>query len=170
MAMAEQMSMDEDHLTEEDSRQFLTFTLAEEEYGVDILRVQEVKGWAPVTKIPRSPDYVQGVLNLRGTIVPVVDLRMRFHLEQIDYTRTTVIVVINIETNAGRRVIGIVADGVSDVINVPVENVKDAPDFGTKVHTDFISGLATIDENMVMLLDIDRLLSAAEIKGLDSLA
>lgn len=170
MAMAEQMSMDEDHLTEEDSRQFLTFTLAKEEYGVDILRVQEVKGWAPVTKIPRSPDYVQGVLNLRGTIVPVVDLRMRFHLEQIDYTRTTVIVVINIETNAGRRVIGIVADGVSDVINVPIENVKDAPDFGTKVHTDFISGLATIDENMVMLLDIDKLLSAAEIKGLDSLA
>jgi len=170
METAEQMTMEDEHSTEDELRQFLTFTLAEEEYGVDILRVQEVKGWAPVTKIPRSPEYVQGVLNLRGTIVPVVDLRMRFHLEQIDYTRTTVIVVINIETNAGRRVIGIVADGVSDVINVPVENVKDAPDFGTKVHTDFISGLATVNENMVMLLDIDKLLSAAEIQGLDSLA
>jgi len=170
METAEQMTMEDEHSTEDELRQFLTFTLAKEEYGVDILRVQEVKGWAPVTKIPRSPDYVQGVLNLRGTIVPVVDLRMRFHLEQIDYTRTTVIVVINIETDAGRRVIGIVADGVSDVINVPVENVKDAPDFGTKVHTDFISGLATVNENMVMLLDIDKLLSAAEIKGLDTLA
>ncbi len=164
------VQMEEEHNLEDESRQFLTFTLAEEEYGVDILRVQEVKGWAPVTKIPRSPDYVQGVLNLRGTIVPVVDLRMRFHLDRIDYTRRTVIVVINIEIDAGRRVIGVVADGVSDVINVPVENVKDAPDFGTKVHTDFISGLATIDENMVMLLDIDKLLTAAEIKGLDSLA
>jgi len=170
METAEKMSMEDEHSVEGGLSQFLTFTLAEEEYGVDILRVQEVKGWAPVTKIPRSPDYVQGVLNLRGTIVPVIDLRMRFHLEQEEYTRTTVIVVINIETSAGRRVIGIVADGVSDVINVPTENVKAAPDFGTKVHTDFISGLATIEEKMVMLLDIDKLLSAAEIKGLDSLA
>ena len=99
METAEEIKSEESATSDEEFRQFLTFTLAEEEYGVDILRVQEVKGWAPVTKIPRSPDYVQGVLNLRGTIVPVIDLRKRFHMEQVDYSRTTVIVVINIETD-----------------------------------------------------------------------
>ncbi|GMR19947.1 MAG: chemotaxis protein CheW [Gammaproteobacteria bacterium] len=169
MNAAENIAMEQDTAIDEQTRQFLTFLLAEEEYGVDILRVQEVKGWTPVTCIPQSPEYVRGVLNLRGTIVPIIDLRMRFNIDTVEYTRTTVIIVISVESEDSDRVIGVVADGVSDVIDVVQEKIKSAPDFGTKVHTDFISGLATIDEKMIMLLDIDKLLTADEIKGLDTL-
>jgi len=169
MNAVENIAMEQDTAIDEQTSQFLTFLLAEEEYGVDILRVQEVKGWTPVTCIPQSPEYVRGVLNLRGTIVPIIDLRMRFNIDTVEYTRTTVIIVISVESEENNRVIGVVADGVSDVIDVVQQKIKAAPDFGTKVHTDFISGLATINEKMIMLLDIDKLLTADEIKGLDSL-
>ncbi|MEQ1579635.1 MAG: chemotaxis protein CheW [Steroidobacteraceae bacterium] len=139
------------------SNQVLTFTLGMETYGVDILRVQEIRGWAQVTRIPQSPPHVLGVLNLRGSIVPIVDLRMRFRLEHAEYTAVTVIIVLSVETASGRRDLGVVVDGVSDVIDIKSADLKPAPDLGSQVSTEFIQGLMTVGEHMVMLLDIDRL-------------
>lgn len=140
------------------SNQMLTFTLGEETYGVDILRVQEIRGWTPVTRIPQTPPHILGVLNLRGSIVPIVDLRMRFMLKHAEYTPLTVIIVLSVESAAGRRDFGVVVDGVSDVIDVAVSDIKPAPDLGNQVSTEFIEGLASVSDRMVMLLDIDRLI------------
>ncbi|HKU15050.1 MAG TPA: chemotaxis protein CheW [Steroidobacteraceae bacterium] len=140
------------------SKQVLTFTLSEETYGVDILRVQEIRGWSPVTRIPQSPAAVLGVLNLRGSIVPIVDLRMRFSLPRAQYTPLTVIIVLSVESQQGRRDFGVVVDGVSDVIHVPVSDIKPAPELGQQASTEFIAGLAAVAGRMVMLLDIDRLI------------
>lgn len=149
-----------------DYDQYLTFLLAGEEYGVDILRVQEIKGWDSVTRIPNTPDYVQGVINLRGTIVPIVDLRMRFHLDKLEYGPTTVVVVLRVIGEKGQRTMGIVVDGVTDVYTVAQKDVKSAPDFGDSVSSDFVKGLATMDEKMVILLDIDHLLNAGDLSSL----
>lgn len=145
------------------SSQYLTFTLADEEYGVDILRVQEIKGWTPVTQIPNAPDFLKGVLNLRGVIVPIVDLRMRFNLEAVEYTPTTVVIVLSLLHEGAERTFGVVVDAVSDVLNISTADIRPKPDFGTVVDADFIWGLATVDEHMVMLLDIDRLLRPDEL-------
>ncbi len=152
---------------EDSGRQYLTFSLAEEEYGVDILRVQEIKGWTPVTRIPNTPDYMRGVLNMRGTIVPIIDLRMRFNLDEAQYTPTTVVIVLSVMAGDRKRILGVVVDGVSDVVSVSADDIKDTPDFGTAVNTEFIRGLATTNEKMVMLLDIDQLLSIEELSELD---
>lgn len=152
-----------------DAAQFLTFVLGEETYGVDILRVQEIKGWNPVTRIPNAPEYLRGVLNLRGAIVPIIDLRMRFHLDKADYTATTVVIVLCVEQEQKRRTLGVVVDGVSDVLNIAREEIKPTPDFGAVVSTEFIQGLATVDDQMVMLLDIDRLLSTTELAQIEQL-
>lgn len=148
--------------------QFLSFTLGREEYGVDILRVQEIRGWQAVTRVPNAPPHLLGVLNLRGTIVPIIDMRMRFRLAQVDYAPTTVIIVLSVHSARGRHVFGIVVDSVSDVLDVKPEDVKATPDFGAAVSTDFISGLATVGEHMVMLLNIDKLLSADELAALSA--
>ncbi|HRC73632.1 MAG TPA: chemotaxis protein CheW [Candidatus Competibacter sp.] len=148
--------------------QYLTFSLAGEEYGVDILKVQEIRGWAPVTKVPNAPAFVRGVMNLRGAIVPVIDLRLRFNLESVEYTKTTVVIVVTVQSASGSRIIGTVVDGVSDVLNLNVADIQPAPDFGTAVHTEFISGLVTVEAGMVMLLDVDRLLSVEEMFALES--
>jgi purine-binding chemotaxis protein CheW len=150
------------------SNQVLTFTLGEETYGVDILRVQEIRGWSAVTRIPQAPPHVLGVLNLRGSIVPIVDLRMRFALERAEYTPLTVIIVLSVESAQGRRDFGVVVDGVSDVIDVPASDVKPAPELGPQVSTEFIAGLAAVSGRMVMLLDIDRLIGG-EVAGAVSL-
>ena len=140
------------------SHQVLTFTLGEETYGVDILRVQEIRGYSTVTRIPQAPAHVLGVLNLRGSIVPIVDMRMRFNLDRAEYTPLTVIIVLSVESAAGRRDIGVVVDGVSDVIDVASADIKPAPELGAQVSTEFIEGLAAVSGRMVMLLDIDRLI------------
>ena len=140
------------------AEQYLSFLLADEEYGVEILRVQEITGWDRVTHIPNSPHFLCGVLNLRGTIVPVVDLRLRFDMPPREYTPTTVVVVLKVE-GVSERTVGIVVDGVSDAHNVKPEEIKPAPDFGTSIRTDFIKGLVSLDNNMMMILNIDRLLS-----------
>jgi purine-binding chemotaxis protein CheW len=142
------------------SQQVLTFTLGNETYGVDILRVQEIRGWAPVTRIPQSPPHVLGVLNLRGSIVPIVDLRMRFALERAAYTAVTVIIVLSVEAQNGRRDIGVVVDGVSDVVDIDSAHIKPPPDLGGQVKTEFIRGLAALGDQMTMLLDIDRLVGS----------
>ncbi len=153
-----------------DNSQFLTFSLAGEVYGVDILRVQEIKGWVPVTGIPNTPEYLKGVLNLRGTIVPIIDMRIRFHLETMEYTPETVIIVLSVHTDSGERVEGIVVDSVSDVLSVQAGEIKPSPDFGTNVNTEFINGLASVGEQMVMLLDIDKTLATDEISALETLS
>jgi purine-binding chemotaxis protein CheW len=146
--------------------QYLTFSLAGEEYGIDILKVQEIRGWAPVTKVPNAPAFVRGVMNLRGAIVPVIDLRLRFGLATIEYTKTTVVIVVMVQGATGNRVIGAVVDGVSDVLNLQAADIQPAPDFGTAVHTEFISGLVTIEAGMVMLLNVDRLLNVEKLFAL----
>jgi purine-binding chemotaxis protein CheW len=148
--------------------QYLTFSLAGEEYGIDILKVQEIRGWAPVTKVPNAPPFVRGVMNLRGAIVPVIDLRLRFGLETMAYTKTTVVIVVTVQSASGSRIIGTVVDGVSDVLNPNAADIQPPPDFGTAVHTEFISGLVTIEAGMVMLLDVDRLLSVEEMFALET--
>ena len=142
-----------------ESHQVLTFVLGNETYGVDILRVQEIRGWSAVTKIPHAPSHVLGVLNLRGSIVPIVDLRMRFALERAEYTAVTVIIVVSVNSPAGRRDFGVVVDGVSDVVDVVTAEVKSAPEIGSRAATDYIRGLVPVSERMVVLLDIDRLIA-----------
>jgi purine-binding chemotaxis protein CheW len=140
--------------------QYLTFVLANEEYGVDILRVQEIKGWDSATPIPNTPDYIRGVINLRGTIVPIVDLRRRFEMAMADYGPTTVVIVLKVQGADRMRIIGIVVDAVSDVCSVAEGELRPPPDFGGSVSVDFIRGLATSDGKMIILLDIDHLLNA----------
>ena len=140
------------------SQQVLTFVLGNETYGVDILRVQEIRGWSPVTRIPQSPAHVLGVLNLRGSIVPIVDLRMRFNLERAEYNAVTVIIVLSVQSSTGRRDFGVVVDGVSDVVDVNKAEVRPAPELGSATATEYILGLVPVSERMVVLLDIDCLI------------
>ena len=149
---------------DENTQQFLTFLLAGEEYGVDILRVQEIKGWDAVTQVPNTPEYVRGVINLRGTIVPIIDLRIRFSMEQREYGPTTVVIVLKvISGDDNSRIMGIVVDGVSDVYNVKKEEINAAPDFGEGVDSSFVKGLTTVEEKMVIILDIDHMLNSDEL-------
>ena len=148
-----------------ESRQVLTFVLGNETYGVDILRVQEIRGWSAVTKIPQAPTHVLGVLNLRGSIVPIVDLRMRLSLERAEYTAVTVIIVLSVVSASGRRDFGVVVDGVSDVVDVQESEVRPPPDLGSRNATDYIRGLVPVSERMVVLLDIDRLIGG-ELGGM----
>lgn len=141
------------------SDQYLTFILAGEEYGIDILRVQEIRCWEPVTKIPNTPEYVLGVINLRGTVVPVIDLRKRFGLPGVEFTATTVVVVVKVEHQKTERTIGMVVDAVSEVYNVSAETMRETPDLGGAISTDYIKGLATVDEKMIILLDINLLVN-----------
>ena len=153
---------------DENTQQFLTFILAGEEYGVDILRVQEIKGWDAVTQVPNTPEYVRGVINLRGTIVPIIDLRIRFSIEQLEYGPTTVVIVLKVISGADNsRIMGIVVDGVSDVYNVKNEEINAAPDFGDGVDSSFVKGLATVDEKMVIILDIDHMLNSNELASVN---
>ncbi|MGA2187974.1 MAG: chemotaxis protein CheW [Steroidobacteraceae bacterium] len=140
------------------SRQVLTFCLGAETYGVDILRVQEIRGWSPVTRVPKSPPHVLGVLNLRGSIVPILDLRVRFSLERAEFTPLTVIIVLSIMTPAGRSEYGLVVDSVSDVIDISADDLKETPNLGGKMDADFVQSLATVADRMLILLDVDALL------------
>lgn len=144
--------------------QYLTLNLAQEEYGVDILAVREIRGWTPVTRIPQAPSYVLGVLNLRGAIVPVIDMRLRFGLPREEYTANTVTVIVTV---AGRN-FGVVVDGVSDVLDVTAANLRPVPDMGTTVDTEYLKGLTAVDERMVLLLDVDKLLQPQDAQMLEA--
>jgi purine-binding chemotaxis protein CheW len=137
--------------------QYLTFILGCEEYGVDILRVQEIKGWDKVTRIPYTPEYVLGVINLRGAVVPIIDLRRRFGLETNEFGPTTVIIVVRVMSGLAERTVGVVVDAVSEVYNVGAADTKPPPDVCSGVGTVFVKALATIEDKMLILLDIDRL-------------
>ncbi len=139
--------------------EYLTFALGDEEYGVDILKVQEIRGVEQITRLPDAPEFIKGVINLRGLIVPVVDMRLKFRLSQARYDETTVMVVLVV---AGRT-IGIVVDGVSDVLRLQPEQVRPVPDLGSAIDRQFLTGLGMIDERMLILLDIERLMTSEEM-------
>lgn len=146
---------------------YLTFTLMEEEYGIGILKVKEIIGMMPVTSVPRTPEFVKGVINLRGKVIPVVDLRLKFSMESIDYTERTCIIVVEIESGDLTVLIGIVVDAVSEVLNIVQEDIEDAPQFGTAVETSYILGMAKMEGSVKILLDIDKVLSQTEIQQLE---
>lgn len=169
--MSETAENTEQHEAHKEFKELLTFYLAGEEYGVDILRVQEIKGWDTVTNIPNTPDYIKGVINIRGSIVPIIDMRLRFNLENKTYDATTVVIVLNVLSHGNQaRTMGVVVDAVSDVYNIPADNIKASPDFGTAVDTEFVTGLATVEEKMIIVLDIDHMLNAAELAVIDEMA
>lgn len=146
--------------------EFLAFTLGNEEYGLDILRVQEIRGYEPVTRIANAPAFIKGVVNLRGTIIPVVDMRIKFSLGEPTYDQFTVVIILNI---AG-RVVGMVVDSVSDVTTLSAEQIKPAPEIGTAFDTEYLIGLGTIGDRMLILVDIDRLMSSAEMGLIEKIA
>jgi purine-binding chemotaxis protein CheW len=149
---------------------YLTFSMADEEYGIGILKIKEIIGMMPVTTVPQTPKFVKGVINLRGKVIPVIDLRLRFGMESIDYTERTCIIVVEIKGAAGTVQIGIVVDSVSEVLNIKGEDVEETPTFGAKLNTDYILGMAKIEGNVKILFDIDRVLSTEEIATLEKAA
>jgi purine-binding chemotaxis protein CheW len=147
-------------------KEFLAFTLGQEEYGIDILRVQEIRGYEQVTRIANSPDFIKGVVNLRGIIVPIVDMRIKFNLGTPSYDQFTVVIILNI---AG-RIMGMVVDSVSDVTTLSPEQVKPAPEMGTAFDSDYLIGLGTLNERMLILVDIDKLMSSSEMGLIEKIA
>ena len=143
--------------------QYLTFTLGEEDYGIEILRVQEIKGYTGITPIPNTPRHVRGVMNLRGTVIPVVDLRVKFGMAEKEYDKFTVTIVVTVRD----KVVGLVVDAVSDVLDIPAGQMRPAPDLGTRTDTRFISGMATMGDKLVVMLDIDRLLGEDELSAVN---
>jgi len=143
--------------------QYLSFSLEGEEYGVDILKVQEIKGWEPVRSLPDTPDYIKGVLDLRGTIVPIIDLRLRFGFAEVAYRPTTVTIILRVQAGDRQLTAGIVVDNVSDVLDVAVDAIRQSPDLGSRINTRYIQGMVTLNERMVVLLDTDRLLDPDEL-------
>ena len=150
------------------SNQYLSFSLGGEEYGIDILRVREIREWQRVRTLPDTPVYMKGVLDLRGTIVPIIDLRSRFKLASAEYTSTTVIIVLAVVKDKKQQMVGVVVDGVSDVLNIPASGIRDAPELGNCISARYMSGMVTLDERMVILLDVDQILSPEELCVLEA--
>ena len=145
---------------------YLTFSLSDEEYGIGILKIKEIIGMMPITAVPQTPGFVKGVINLRGKVIPVVDLRLRFGMASIDYDDRTCIIVVEIGNQGFDVVIGIVVDSVSEVLNIKGEDIEDTPTFGTKLDTDYILGMAKMEGGVKILLSIDKVLSAQDLEDL----
>lgn len=152
--------------TDTAGNEYLAFTLGKEEYGIDILKVQEIRGYEQVTRIANAPEFVKGVINLRGIIVPIVDMRIKFRIGEATYDQFTVVIILNI----GGRIMGIVVDSVSDVITLNSTQIKPPPEMGTAFSTEYLIGLGTLDERMLILIDIDKLMSSAEMGLIDKIA
>ncbi len=146
--------------------EYLTFVLGTEEYGLEILKVQEIRGYDAVTQIANTPDFIKGVVNLRGKIVPIVDLRIKFHLGKVEYDEFTVVIILNL----GGRVVGIVVDGVSDVMALKDDQIRDVPSLVTSIDTKYIVGLATVETQMLILVDIEQLMSSQEMALIETVA
>lgn len=145
---------------------YLTFSLAEEEYGIGILKIREIIGMMPVTSIPQTPGFVKGVINLRGKVIPVLDLRLKFEMETCEYTDRTCIIVVEVEGISGRILFGVVVDSVSEVLNIKGDDIEDTPSFGAKLNSDYILGMAKMEGGVKILLDIDKVLSEQELAHL----
>ncbi|NOU52763.1 chemotaxis protein CheW [Pseudoalteromonas sp. JBTF-M23] len=143
---------------QQDENQYLTFMMAGEEYGLDILAVQEIRGWEDVTAIPNAPDFVKGAINLRGTIVPIIDLRLRFGIASISYGPLTVVIVVSVQIREQQKVMGLVVDAVSDVYSISEEKAKDVPDFQDSDNGQYVHGLVNVGEKMVVLLNLAKVL------------
>ena len=143
-----------------DASEFLTFRLGVESYGIEILKVQEIRGYEAPTAIANAPDFIKGVINLRGSIVPIVDMRIKFRLGRVSYDETTVVIILNV----ANRVVGMVVDGVSDVLTLKAEQIKPAPEFGAGMDTRYLQGLGTVDERMLILVDIEKLMTSREME------
>ncbi|QLI80565.1 chemotaxis protein CheW [Chitinibacter fontanus] len=141
------------------NRELLVFALGKEEYGIDILKVQEIRGYDAVTSIANAPSFIKGVINLRGNIVPIVDLRVKFNIGNPSYDQFTVVIILNI----AQRTLGIVVDGVSDVMTLSTEQLRNAPEFGAALDTAYILGLGTVDDRMIILVDIEKLMTSADM-------
>lgn len=161
--MTQNMSNAAGQVAEGRGTEFLTFTLGSEEYGLDILKVQEIRGYDAVTSIANTPAFIKGVINLRGTIVPIVDMRIKFNLENVTYDQLTVVIILNLQS----RVVGMVVDGVSDVIALTPEQIKEAPQFGATLDTRYLMGLGTVDERMLILVDIEKLMNSRDMELMD---
>ncbi|MGL5387474.1 MULTISPECIES: chemotaxis protein CheW [unclassified Serratia (in: enterobacteria)] len=147
-------------------QEFLIFTLGNEEYGIDILKVQEIRGYDQVTRIANTPAFIKGVTNLRGVIVPIIDLRVKFAQQDVSYDENTVVIVLNF----GQRVVGIVVDGVSDVLSLTTDQIRPAPEFAVTLATEYLTGLGSLGERMLILVDIEKLLSSEEMSLVDNVA
>lgn len=148
-----------ENTSEQQRLEFLTFTLGEEHYGLDIMRVKEIRGYEAVTKIANAPAFIKGVLNLRGDIVPIVDLRLKFAVGTATYDEFTIVIMLHID----ERIVGIVVDAVSDVINIGTDEVKPPPEFGVAFDSQYLHGLVPLNENMIILLNIEKLISSQEL-------
>lgn len=146
--------------------EYLTFVLGGEEYGIEILKVQEIRGYDTVTKIANTPSFIKGVVNLRGRIVPIVDLRIKFNLENKEYDEFTVVIILNLRG----RVVGIVVDGVSDVLDLPSESIREVPDLVSNIDTQYLLGLGSVEERMLILIDIEKLMNSQEMDLINTVA
>ncbi|MEE9911713.1 MAG: chemotaxis protein CheW [Deltaproteobacteria bacterium] len=158
------------HAMADKEGKYLTFCLAGEEYGIGILKVKEIIGIMPITVVPQTPKYIKGVINLRGKVIPVIDLRLKFTLAAADFTERTCIIVVEIMTTGRTIMMGIVVDSVSEVLNIKAADIEATPSFGTKLNTDYILGMAKTGGSIKILLDIDRILSVEELQAADKVA
>ncbi len=163
MSEVKEQEVELDFLSNTSDEQYLTFELSGEIFAIDILRVQEIKGWNKVTSVPNAPEYLQGVINLRGLIVPIIDLRKRFAMDVVAYTKTTVVIVMKVYGETQDRTMGIIVDGVSDVHNIKNSIIKQAPVMHGVISNDFIHGLAKVSDKMIIVLNIDALLNSSEL-------
>ncbi len=147
-------------MTSAGAREYLTFRLDQEEYGIDILKVQEIRGYEPPTRIANAPNFIKGVVNLRGTIVPIVDMRLKFNCSKAEYDSFTVVIILNL----GHRIVGIVVDSVSDVMELPADSLKAAPDVESVIGSDAVLGLGSLGDRMLILLDIGKLMSGVDME------
>jgi len=152
-----------EEVVSQSTNEFLTFRLGGEEYGMDILKVQEIRGYDSVTKIANAPDFIKGVVNLRGIIVPIIDMRIKFELENAEYDQFTVVIILNV----ANRVLGIVVDGVSDVISLNQEQMRPTPEFGSVIDIEYIMGLGTVEDRMLILVDIEKLMGNTNMGLID---
>jgi purine-binding chemotaxis protein CheW len=153
------MQASEEKAAASNSRELLTFTLGKEEYGIDILKVQEIRGYDAVTTIANSPEFIKGVINLRGIIVPIIDMRIKFSLGNVTYNELTVVIILNV----AHRVVGMVVDGVSDVIALSPDQIKAAPEFNSSLDMQYITGVGTIDDRMIIVIDIEKLMASSDM-------
>ena len=144
-------------------QQFLSFLLDDEEYGIDILRVQELRGWTPVTYVPDMPDYLKGVLNLRGAIIPIIDLRERFGLQKVEYGPTTVVIVVKVDSGTTERIMGIIVDAVAETYTLTSEQIQPPPQMGGVINSEYILGLVSQDDRMIVLMNVDELMNSDEL-------
>ena len=168
MKMAAAVDLKEEKTSTKEGK-YLTFTLAEEEYGIGILKVKEIIGMIAITSVPQTPGHVKGVINLRGKVIPVIDLRLKFSLPAMDYTERTCIIVIEISKDNGNILLGILVDSVSEVLNIKGGDIEETPNFGTRLNTDYILGMAKAGGKIKILLDIDKVMNADDMAALETI-